>query len=150
MPKQKMTFNSEWLKEHHSEKQKGWTSHILYVPCTTVVSMSAAKEREFYVSTFLWPTVWLMFCTTQGCGNLNIDAENIILKVYAHFSIFARRTEQLKEFYDFVEVEECNLLRHVVSRWLSLLPSIDWLLKCQSCPASYFQNLGDDECPKIL
>ncbi|KAI9537269.1 hypothetical protein NQZ68_026399 [Dissostichus eleginoides] len=53
----------------------------------------------------------------------------------------ASRTAQLKEFCEFVEVEECNLLRHVVTRWLSLLPAIDRILKCWRPLTSYFQSL---------
>uniref|UniRef100_H3AKE4 DUF659 domain-containing protein n=1 Tax=Latimeria chalumnae TaxID=7897 RepID=H3AKE4_LATCH len=71
-------------------------------------------------------------------GKLNVDVENVILKAYSHFSVSAMRTEQLKEFCDFVEVEECNLLSHVVTRWLSLLPAIDRLLKCWKPLTSYF------------
>uniref|UniRef100_H3A010 DUF4371 domain-containing protein n=1 Tax=Latimeria chalumnae TaxID=7897 RepID=H3A010_LATCH len=77
-------------------------------------------------------------------GKLNIDVENVILKAYSHFSVSAMRTEQLKEFCDFVEVEEFNLLRHIVTRWLSLLPAINRLLKC------YFQSLGEEEHPKVI
>ncbi|KAF3842553.1 hypothetical protein F7725_024504, partial [Dissostichus mawsoni] len=43
-----------------------------------------------------------------------------------------------------------NLLRHVVTRWLSLLSSIDRILKCWRPLTSYFQSLGEEECSKIL
>ncbi|KAJ4929630.1 hypothetical protein JOQ06_018653, partial [Pogonophryne albipinna] len=79
--------------------------------------------------------------TRYAASNLDIDIENVVLKVYSHFSISASRTAQLKEFCEFVEVEECNLLRHVVTRWLSLLPSIDRILKCWRPLTSYFQSL---------
>ncbi|XP_064418172.1 uncharacterized protein LOC135358689 [Latimeria chalumnae] len=88
--------------------------------------------------------------TKYAAGKLNIDVENVILKTYSHFSVSAMRTEQLKEFCDFVEVEECNLLRHVVTRWLSLLPAINRLLKCWKPLTSYFQSLGEEECPKVI
>ena len=88
--------------------------------------------------------------TRYAVGSLDLDIENVVLKVYSHFSISASRTVQLKEFCEFVEVDECNLLRHVITRWLSLLPSIDRMLKCWKPLTSYFQSLGEDECPKIL
>uniref|UniRef100_H3B0Z5 DUF4371 domain-containing protein n=1 Tax=Latimeria chalumnae TaxID=7897 RepID=H3B0Z5_LATCH len=72
-------------------------------------------------------------------GQLNSDVENLILKAYSHFNVSAMRTEQ-KEFCDFVEVEKCNLLRHVVTRWLSLLPAINRLLKYWKPLTSYFQS----------
>ncbi|KAJ4935520.1 hypothetical protein JOQ06_017052 [Pogonophryne albipinna] len=88
--------------------------------------------------------------TRYAASNLDIDIENVVLKVYSHFSISASRTAQLKEFCEFVEVEECNLLRHVVTRWLSLLPSIDKILNCWRPLTSYFQSLGEEECSKML
>ena len=88
--------------------------------------------------------------TRYAAGSLDVDIENVVLKVYSHFSISASRTAQLKEFCEFVEVEECNLLRHVVTRWLSLLPSIDRILKYWKPLTSYFQSLGEEECSKIL
>ena len=88
--------------------------------------------------------------TKFAAGKLDIDVENIVLKVYSHFSISASRTQQLKEFCEFVETDTCNLLRHVVTRWLSLLPSIDRILKYWKVLTSYFQSLGEEECPKVL
>uniref|UniRef100_A0A8C6M4A3 HAT C-terminal dimerisation domain-containing protein n=1 Tax=Nothobranchius furzeri TaxID=105023 RepID=A0A8C6M4A3_NOTFU len=88
--------------------------------------------------------------TRYAAGNLDLDIENIVLKVYSHFSFSASRTAQLREFCEFVEVDGSNLLRHVVTRWLSLLPSIDRMLKCWKPLMSYFQSLGEEECPKIL
>uniref|UniRef100_A0A8C6NU33 Uncharacterized protein n=1 Tax=Nothobranchius furzeri TaxID=105023 RepID=A0A8C6NU33_NOTFU len=83
--------------------------------------------------------------TRYAAGNLDLDIENTVLKVYSHFSISASRTAQLREFCEFVEVDGCNLLRHVVTRWLSLLPSIDQMLKCWKPLMSYFQSLGEEE-----
>jgi len=76
--------------------------------------------------------------TRYAAGSLDFDVENAVLKVYSHFSMSASRTAQLKEFCEFVEVEECNLLRHVVTRWLSLLPSIDRILNYWKPLTSYF------------
>lgn len=62
--------------------------------------------------------------TRYAAANLDLDIENVVLKVYSHFSISASRTAQLREFWEFVEVDKCNLLHHLITRWLSLLPSI--------------------------
>lgn len=88
--------------------------------------------------------------TRYAASSLDVDVENAVLKVYSHFSISASRTAQLKEFCEFVEVEECNLLRHVVTRWLSLLPSIDRILKYWKALTSYFQSAGDGECARVV
>ena len=88
--------------------------------------------------------------TRHAAGCLNVDVENAVLKVYSHFSVSATRTAQLQEFCEFLEVSECNLLRHVVTRWLSLLPAIDRILKYWAPLRSYFRSLGQENCNKVV
>ena len=88
--------------------------------------------------------------TRYTASSLDVDVENALLKVYSHVSISTSRTAQFKEFCEFVEMEECNLLRHVVTRWLSLLPSIDRILKYWKALTSYFQSEGEGECARIV
>ncbi|XP_064110007.1 uncharacterized protein LOC135217900 [Macrobrachium nipponense] len=90
--------------------------------------------------------------TKFATAKMDIDVENIVLKVNSYFSISAKRTAQLKEFCEFVEdeVANCNLLQHVVTRWLPLLPDIDRMLNCWEVPKSYFQSIGEEESPKVL
>ena len=45
-------------------------------------------------------------------GKLNVNIENIVLKIYGHFSTSAKRRESLKEFHSFVETEFNEILRH--------------------------------------
>jgi len=61
-------------------------------------------------------------------NNLDIDIENIVLKIYGHFSVSAKRRDNLKEFHDFVKTEFKEILRHVPTRWLSLQPCIERIL----------------------
>lgn len=49
-----------------------------------------------------------------------------------------------------MEVDNCSLLRYVVTRWLSLLPAIDKILKCWELLKYYFQSLDEEECTKVL
>jgi hypothetical protein len=56
---------------------------------------------------------------------------------------------QLHEFFDFVDLEYQDLLRHVPTRWLSLGPAIDRLIKNWPALISYFVSLGV-ECPKRI
>ena len=74
----------------------------------------------------------------KSLDNLNIDVENIILKIYSHFSNAAKRREKLVEFCNFAEIEFKEILRHVTTRWLSLLPAIDRILITWSGLTSYF------------
>ena len=56
--------------------------------------------------------------------NLDVDIENIVLKIFSQFSMSAKRWKTLKEFHIFVETEFHKILRHVSTRWLSLHPCI--------------------------
>lgn len=59
---------------------------------------------------------------------LKCDIETVITSVYSHFSVSANRRIQLINFFEFVDVEYHELLRHVPTRWLSLGSAIDRLL----------------------
>ena len=85
----------------------------------------------------------------HALDKLSVDVENIVLKVYGHFSISAKRRETLKEFCEFLNVEFHDILRHVVTRWLSLNPVISCLLENWPALKSYFISIGD-ECPRRL
>lgn len=88
--------------------------------------------------------------TRYAAAKLYADVENIVIKVYSHFNSSATRTAQLQEFCEFVESDEsCILLRHV-TRWLSLLPALDHILKFWEALKSDFCSLGEDECLAIL
>lgn len=78
-------------------------------------------------------------------GKLSYDVEGLILKIYAHFSVSAKRRESLKDFSVFTEVEYSELSRHVVTRWLSLNKSIERILKLWKPLLSYFRSMTD--CP---
>lgn len=81
---------------------------------------------------------------------IHCDVETTVTCVYSHFSISAnRRVLQLQEFFDFVDLEYHDLLRHVTTRWLSLGPAIHRLLKPWPAIISYFQSLGED-CPQRI
>jgi len=80
---------------------------------------------------------------------LDCDVETIVRAVYSHFSISANRRVELKEFFEFVDVEYHDLLRHVTTRWLSLGPAIKRLLQSWPALISYFRSLGQD-CPKRI
>lgn len=72
---------------------------------------------------------------------LFIDLESIIFWVWNYFSIFTVRTEWLKEFCDFVEIEYRSQLKHSALRWLSLFPAVEIFLVMFSPVMSYFSSI---------
>ncbi|XP_026821678.1 uncharacterized protein LOC113560102 [Rhopalosiphum maidis] len=84
-------------------------------------------------------------CVQHAIDGLPIDIESIILKIYNYFSIYTVRTEALKEFCIFVDVEYKKLLFHSKTRWLSLFPAINRLLQIYPTLQSYF--LSQNQIP---
>uniref|UniRef100_A0A8C1TIM3 Uncharacterized protein n=1 Tax=Cyprinus carpio TaxID=7962 RepID=A0A8C1TIM3_CYPCA len=78
------------------------------------------------------------------------DVESIVLKIYSEFSCSAKKVESLKEFCEFTSVQYKEILRHVPTRWLSLLPAIQRILECWPALKSYFLSLGKKDCPDII
>lgn len=84
----------------------------------------------------------------KALDQLSVDIENIVLKVYGFFSISAKRRIDLKEFCEFCDTEFHEILRHVVTRWLSLNPAITRLLQNWLPLKSYLISIGE-ECPSF-
>ena len=64
---------------------------------------------------------------------LDCDTESTVTSAYSHFN----RRIQLMEFFEFVDLEYHELLRHVPTRWLSLGPATDRLLQSWPAVVSY-------------
>ncbi|KAL0879423.1 hypothetical protein ABMA27_003174 [Loxostege sticticalis] len=54
----------------------------------------------------------------NGIELMKLDIESIILKIFNYFSVYTVRTEALKEFCNYVEINYQPLLRHSKTRWL--------------------------------
>ncbi|XP_030049150.1 protein FAM200B-like [Microcaecilia unicolor] len=87
-------------------------------------------------------------CIQHGADTLDVDIESIVLKIYNYFSIYTVRTEHLKEYCEFVEVEYRQLLYHCKTRWLSLFPSIHRMLQMFPALKSFF--LSQEEPPAVI
>jgi hypothetical protein len=84
----------------------------------------------------------------HGCDQLSFDVDSIVMKIYNYFSIYTVRTEQLKEFCDSVDLHHKQLLKHCKTRWLSLFPAIERIIKLYPALKAYFLSL--DKPPVIL
>uniref|UniRef100_A0A8C6UAT9 HAT C-terminal dimerisation domain-containing protein n=1 Tax=Neogobius melanostomus TaxID=47308 RepID=A0A8C6UAT9_9GOBI len=56
----------------------------------------------------------------SAADTLPCDIENFVVKVFGYFHIYTVRTEELKDFCNFVEIEHATLLGTSRTRWLSL------------------------------
>ena len=73
---------------------------------------------------------------------MSIDVESIIYKTNQYFCIYTVRTEELKDYCDFVDVEYQKLLSHCITRWLSLYPSISRMIDMFPALQSYFLSIA--------
>ena len=87
-------------------------------------------------------------CIHHGAKRMSIDIKNTINKIYQYFSIFAVRTEQLKGYCKFANVEYRKLLSHSKTRWLSLFPGITRLMEIFLPVKSFF--LSQEHPPTII
>ena len=76
--------------------------------------------------------------------------ENIVLKCFAEFSKSAKKEENLKEEFQSAGQEYQKMVRHVVTRWLSLHEGLARIVKNILPIKSYFVNLGEDHCDKAI
>lgn len=75
------------------------------------------------------------------------DVENVVLKTYNFFSIHAKRSQILYEFCTVLEVDQQNLLRHVSTRWLSLLKAAKRLQEQFEPLKCYFESPESNSTP---
>jgi hypothetical protein len=61
-----------------------------------------------------------------AADQLSCDVEQIVMKIFGHFSIYTVRIESLKNFCEFLDAEYHKLLsHHSKTRWLSLFSSVE-------------------------
>ncbi|XP_026577594.1 uncharacterized protein LOC113450574 [Pseudonaja textilis] len=114
---------------------------------TVFAQLKKSLQRETLIGVYC-PAHILHNCIHHGADALEVDVENIILKIYQYFHIYTVRAESLQEYCEFVEVEYKRLLSHSKTRWLSLFPGITKLLQMHSALKSFF--LGQSNPPAVL
>ena len=88
-------------------------------------------------------------CLKNAASKLNVDVELIVIRAFNHLSSLAGRRQQFKEFLEFLDIEWCELLRHVPTRWLSIKSAVEKLRKVLPAVKNYFISLGND-CPTAV
>jgi len=85
---------------------------------------------------------------STAANTFSFDAEMIIFKIFGYFSIYTVRTEKLKDFCEFVDINYRTILNHSKTRWVSLLPAVERTLSMWPALKSFFQS--EEKPPKIL
>ena len=60
---------------------------------------------------------------------LPVYIEGLVVKIYKFFHIYIVQVSELKEFCDFADVEYQRLMQCNNTRFLSLLPALEWVLE---------------------
>ena len=87
-------------------------------------------------------------CVHHAIETLDVDIESIIFKIYQYFHIYTVRTEELKGYCEFVDIEYKVLLSHSKTRWLSLFPGITRMIEMFPALKSFF--LSQSKPPTII
>lgn len=102
------------------------------------------------------PAVWLEYDVLHTCSVHNAHTMctmqcnqqqthfpvNFVVKVFGYFHIYIVWTEELKEFCDFVATERATLLGTSRTRWRSLGPAVERVLKLSPSTSVLLQISG--------
>lgn len=84
----------------------------------------------------------------HGTDVLQIDVDVLVMKLFNYFSVYTVRTEALKTICDYIDVNYEKLLSHSKTRWLSLFPAVERILKMYEPLKTYF--LSTPHVPTVL
>ena len=87
-------------------------------------------------------------CVHHGADTIDVDLENIMFKIYQYFHIYTVRTENLKQYCDFVDIEYRRMLSHSKTRWLSLFPGIERMIQMFPALKAFF--LSQEKPPIVI
>lgn len=67
-----------------------------------------------------------------------IDIENLVIKIYSHFSTSSKRIDSLKQFYQYTDNQYEKIIKHTPTRWLTLNQALERLIQNLDEIKSYF------------
>lgn len=85
----------------------------------------------------------------HSTNKLEVDVESLILKISSHFSKSAKRRANLQLQFQANEMQWEEIVKHVATRFLSLGPAVERIIKIWPALKSYFLE-SRDECPRLL
>ena len=108
-------------------KLKNFNSKLIAVGCPAHICHNAAKK---------------------ACERLSLDVEMLLFKILNYFNGSTLRHEKFKEFCQFLEMEYATFPTHSRTRWLSMLPLIERILRLWAALKSLVLSSAD--VPKVL
>ena len=80
----------------------------------------------------------------------SVDVENIVLECFAEFSRSAKNEASLKREFEASGEQYQKLIRHVITRWLTLFEGLARIIKSIEPIKSYFISRGEEHCHKAI
>lgn len=87
-------------------------------------------------------------CIQTAADCLPVDIELVLIKIYSYFYIYTIRVEELKEICENIDIQYRKLLSFSKTRWLTLFPSLERILKLFQPLKLYFAK--QTKCPIII
>ena len=78
-------------------------------------------------------------------ASLPISIDSFLVSIHMYFYLSIKRKEEFKKFCEFVDISYKQIMKHVETRWLSLLRVIGRVLQLWPALVSYFHSHPDAE-----
>lgn len=85
----------------------------------------------------------------HSTNKLEVDIESLILKIFGHFSRSAKRRADLELQFEEKEMQWEEIMKHVTTRFLSLGPAVERIIKIWPALKSHFLEFRN-ECPRSI
>jgi len=140
IPLEKLTaFSADNTNTNFGGRERRGTNNVYY---------KLQKELSKNIEGVGCPAHILHNTASSAADVLSVDVESVVLKIYKYFSIYTVRNERLKSFCDEADVTYSSIQSHSRTRWLSLLPALEKILKLWEPLKQFFLN--ETKPPKVL
>lgn len=89
-------------------------------------------------------------CAKHSFMKLPLDIENFVMKIYNHFAVSSKRSNSLKQCYEYTDTEYKKLQKHTPTRWLTLHKALDRIINNLEAIKLYFIGINEIELPNVI
>lgn len=89
-------------------------------------------------------------CAKHSLMKLPFDFENLIMKIFAHFSSSSKRSDSLKDCYEYCDLEYEKMVKHTKTCWLTLNKALERITNNLEPIKLYFIGIGSEELPNVI